>query len=139
MSTVSALRGALDALTGRVIHATGPDHHRLAASRGRSATGVEDERDELAQVLYLSEQGFWGSGRRDGAPHGTAWGTSIERYLRDKYLERADAILAAGFRKSPTFTREAVEVAHRSEGSTTDPDEWIVVAWALGIEVGAGG
>ena len=139
MSTVSGLRGVLGTLTGRSAHTTRSEHQRVPRSRGGCTPTLDDQRDELARVLYLSEQEFWGSGRGGGTPRGTPWGTSTERYLRDTYLDRADAILAAGFRKSPAFTREAIEDAQRNEGSTADPDEWIVVACALGIEVGTGG
>jgi len=58
----------------------------------------EDQREALAQVLFLADQGFWAGGSQPDAPQGAAWGTSTERYLRGRYLDRADAVLAAGFR-----------------------------------------
>ena len=135
MSTTSGLRGALDALTGRRPPGAKPASRPAGRPGGTPAPTVDHQRDALAQALYRSDQGFWSSGRDDESPHGTAWGTSTERYLRGKYLDQADAILAAGFRLSPTLTRQEVEEAHHREGSTTDPDDWIVVAGALGIEV----
>jgi len=113
MHPTRGLKGALGALTDRVVRGGGPDHHP-AGSRGRPAATLANQRDELARVLYLSEQGFWGSGPAGGTPRGTAWGTSSERYLRERYLDRADAILAAGFRKHAPVTPEPVEVAQHS-------------------------
>ena len=137
MSQVSALRGVLDALRSR--RPAGPGPTRSPAAQPASGVPIDDQRDALAQVLYLADQGFWASeGDHADSAQGTAWGTSTERYLRDGYLDRADAILAAGFRQVISLSRESIKDAHRLEGSTTDPDDWIVVAWALGIEVESG-
>ncbi|MBC7549670.1 MAG: hypothetical protein H7269_01985 [Cellulomonas sp.] len=136
MSQVSALRGPLDALRSR--RPAGPGLTRSPAAHPAAGVPIDDQRDALAQVLYLADQGFWASGDQADSAQGTAWGTSTERYLREGYLDRADAILAAGFRQVTSLSRESIEDAHRLEGSTTDPDDWIVVAWALGIEVESG-
>lgn len=128
------LRVAFDALTGRQEYVPAPAD---VAPVG-PAPSVSEQRDALAQVLYLSEQGFWSGGRGSDSPFGTVWGTSTDRYLRDRYLGQADAILAAGFRKAPALTRGEVETALRGEGSPAEADDWIVVAWNLGIEVREG-
>lgn len=138
MSQVSALRGVIGALRSRRTAGTGPSRSTARSTAAPAGLPIDDQRDALAQVLYLADQGFWASGAVVESDPGTAWGTSTERYLRDRYLDRADAILAAGFRQVTSLTRETVERAHRIEGSATDPDDWIVVAWALGIEVECG-
>jgi hypothetical protein len=139
VSHASGLRGALDALTGRRPAGARPAPRAAGRSPGTPSPTLDHQRDTLAQALYRSDQGFWSSGRDDESPHGTAWSTSTERYLRGKYLDQADVILAAGFRLCPTLTRQEVEEAHLREGSISDPDDWIVVAWALGIEVDESG
>jgi len=133
-SRVSGLRVALDALTGRRDHVAAPRRPLPNPDRD-AASSADDERDALARVLYLSEQGFWSGGRGSDSPLGTAWGTSTDRYLRDRYLDQADAILAAGFCRPPAVTRNDVETALRAEGSPTEADDWIVVAWNLGLDV----
>lgn len=137
-SRVSGLRVALDVITGRREYVLAPDARAGTAAAG-PALSVSEQRDALARVLYLSEQGFWSGGRGDDSPFGTAWGTSTDRYLRDRYLDQADAILAAGFRKAPELTRGEVETALSTEGSPTEADDWIVVACNLGIAVREGG
>ena len=139
MSRSSGLRGALTSLTGRrSLGATKPAREGAGRSPGPPRPTLTEQRDTLAQALYRFDQGFWASGRDDESPLGTAWGTSTERYLRGKYLNQADAVLAAGFRHLPTLTRQEVEDTQRREGSATDPDDWIIVAWALGIDVDCG-
>jgi len=137
-SRVNGLRVALDALTGRGEYVAAPVKPAPKPDRS-AAPSFDDERDALARVLYLSEQGFWSGGRGSDSPLGTAWGTSTDRYLRDRYLDQADAILAAGFRRSPAVTRDDVDTALQAEGSPTEADDWIVVAWNLGIDVQEGG
>ncbi|QTE28425.1 hypothetical protein [Pengzhenrongella sicca] len=133
MTTVSGFRTALGAITGR--RTPPPPARDDGGARHNPAPSIDAQRDALAEVLYLAEQGFWDDGRR--SPFGTAWSTSTDRYLRGRYLDQADAILAAGFRQPPRLERTEIETALRSEGSGTDADDWIVVAWALGIDVRA--
>ena len=135
MSALSGYRGALSALTGR-LESTQHGGLRRAPLLREPASTPAGRREELAQVLYLGEQGEWGSSRPGGPAGGTPWGTSTERFLRDRYLRLADAVLAAGYRRRPACTREQVEDAQREQGATADADEWILVAWALGIDVG---
>jgi len=135
MSALSGYREALSALTGRS-EGVQRGAQRLTSARRGPASTPAGRREELAQVLYLGEQGEWGSSSPDGPAGGTPWGTSTERFLRDRYLRLADAVLAAGYRRSPACTREQVEEAQREQGATADADEWILVAWSLGIDVG---
>lgn len=86
-------------------------------------------------MLFLTERGFWSDGPGGDSPLDRGWGSSPDRYLRANYLDRADAILAAGFRQPPALTRSEVEVVLEREGSPTEADDWIVVAWGLGIDV----
>ena len=113
MSALSGYRDAFSALTGRSDHA-----RRQALARSSVGPASPDEastpagrREELAQVLYLGEQGAWGSGSPDGPDGSTPWGTSTERFLRDRYLRLADAVLAADYRRTPVGTQEQIDDA----------------------------
>ena len=137
MSALSGYRQTFSALTGRSESLPRGPQRRAPVLRAPASTPA-GRREELAQVLYLGEQGEWGSSSPDGPVGGTPWGTSTERFLRDRYLRLADAVLAAGYRRTPVCTREQVEDAQREQGAAADADEWILVAWALGIDVGTG-
>lgn len=61
---------------------------------GQAGPGLENaSRDEIAEALYLVENGTWTSGTGRYPPYGTPWGTSREADLREEYLRRADAFL----------------------------------------------
>ena len=98
MSQVSALRVVVDAFRRHGPTWAGPSRSPDGTLALPAGVSDEDQREALAQVLFLADQGFWAGGSDPDAPQGTAWGTSTERYLRGRYLDRADAILAAGFR-----------------------------------------